>query len=138
MAAMQLPSELKAKLAPLLRLQSSSNDGERANASAAIGRLLARYNLDWHDLTELLLAEPAPPIAPAPPPDTSWKRSSGAKDLPRKQLLILLDSIERRRPFLPIKSAGFVSSLRNYHCPVVHLSERQWAWLQDLLVATGV
>ena len=28
--AVRLPPELKAKLAPLLRLQGSSNDGERA------------------------------------------------------------------------------------------------------------
>ena len=39
-AARGLSTGLKAKLAPLLRLQASDNDGERANASAATGRLL--------------------------------------------------------------------------------------------------
>ena len=53
-----LSTGLKAKLAPLLRLQASDNDGERANASAAVGRLLKTHGLDWHDLTEVLLAEP--------------------------------------------------------------------------------
>ena len=36
MSVARLSPQLKAKLAPLLRLQSSSNDYERANASAAI------------------------------------------------------------------------------------------------------
>jgi hypothetical protein len=41
--------------------------------------------------------------------------------------------------FLPLKSREFVSSLRaNAWRPTVHLSEKKWAWLQDLLQATGV
>ena len=51
-ATRALPTGLKVKLAPLLRLQSSDNAGERANASAAIGRLLKNHGLDWHDLTD--------------------------------------------------------------------------------------
>ena len=62
-ATRALPTGLKVKLAPLLRLQSSDNAGERANASAVIGRLLKNNGLDWHDLTEALLAEPAPTAA---------------------------------------------------------------------------
>ena len=61
-----LPTELKVKLAPLLRLQSSDNAGERANASAAVGRLLKNHGLDWHDLTDVLLAEPVPRPPPQP------------------------------------------------------------------------
>lgn len=141
--AVRLPPELKAKLAPLLRLQGSSNDGERSNASAAITRLLKRHGVDWHDLVEVLLAD-APPVAPEPPPQpapgaTSWKRSTGPVDLPRRQLIDLLDLVEQRSEFLPIKSAGFISSLRaRSFRPTIHLSEKQWSWLQDLLQQTGI
>ena len=136
-----LPPQLKAKLAPLLRLQASDNDGERANASAAIGRLLKNHGLDWHDLTEMLLAEPqAAASEPRPTPGaTTWKRSAGTVDLPRGELIALLAIEEEKSPFLPIKSAGFISSLRSRSFrPTVHLSEKQWKWLQDLLEATGV
>jgi hypothetical protein len=139
-AARGLSTGLKAKLAPLLRLQASDNDGERANASAAIGRLLKSHGLDWHDLTEVLLAEPR--AAPEPPPasdSTTWKRSNGAVDLPRGQLIALLDIVDARTPFLPLKAREFVGSLRSRSFrPTVHLSEKQWAWLQDLLQGTGV
>jgi hypothetical protein len=136
-AARVLSTGLKAKLAPLLRLQASDNDGERANASAAIGRLLKNHGLDWHDLTEMLLAEPQ--AATSSPHNTSWKRSAGAVDLPREQLIELLDLVQQRSPFLPTKSATFVSSLRERAWrPTVHLSEKQWNWLQDLLEKIGV
>jgi hypothetical protein len=139
MGVARLPPELKAKIAPLLRLQASDNDGERANASAAIGRLLKNHKLDWHDLAEALLAEPQA-AAPEPAPGaTTWKRAAGTIDLPRGELIALLEVVEARSPFLPIKSAGFISSLRSRsYRPTVHLSEKQWAWLQDLLEATGV
>jgi hypothetical protein len=129
------------KLAPLLRMQGSDNDGERANASAAIGRLLKNHGLDWHDLTEFLLAGPvAPEPQPASPSSSpSWKRSTGAIDLSRDELIALLDVVETKSPFLPVKSASFISSLRSRAWrPTVHLSEKQWAWLQDLLQQTGV
>jgi len=131
MGASPLSAELRAKLAPLLRLQASENDGERANAGAAITRLLQRHGADWHDLTEVLLAEPQARSS------TSWKRSTGAVDLPREQLLVLLDLVEAT--FLPLKSREFVTSLRSRTWrPIIHLSEKQWNWLQDLLQATGV
>jgi hypothetical protein len=137
-AAARVLSTLKAKLAPLLRLQASDNDGERANASAAISRLLKNHGLDWHDLTEMLLGEPKP-VTPEPRPSPTWKRSTGAVDLPRQQLIDLLDFVEQRSPFLPLKSAEFVSSLRaRSFRPKVHVSEKQWAWLQDLIQGTGV
>lgn len=139
-APARLAPELKAKIAPLLRLQASDNDGERANASAAISRLLQRHGVDWHDLVEVLLAEPRVQPEPSPAPDaTTWKRSDGAVDLPRSQPLELLKLVEDHLPFLPIKSAGFVSSLRSRsYRPTVHLSEKQWSWLQDLIEATGI
>jgi hypothetical protein len=137
----RLPPELKARLAPLLRILSSDNDGERANASAAIGRLLKNSGRDWHDLTDALLTEPK---APTPerrpqPAQGTWKRSDGPIDLPRQELIDLLDLIEEHSPFLPLKSREFVSSLRSRAWrPMMHLSERQWRWMQDLLQDTGV
>jgi hypothetical protein len=138
MGVARLPIELRRTIEPLLRLQASDNDHERAAASGAITRLLQRAGADWHDLTEVLLGEPAA-VPSSPPPSSSWKRSAGAIDLPREQLIELLDIVEAKSPFLPIKSAGFVSSLRaRAWRPTVHLSEKQWGWLQDLLQATGV
>ena len=52
---LRLYAELKDKLAPLLRLQASDNDGARANANPAITRLLERHGADWLDLLEILL-----------------------------------------------------------------------------------
>jgi hypothetical protein len=137
-----LSADLKAKLAPLLRMQASNNDGERANASAAIGRLLTKHGLDWHDLTAVLLSEPQSQSQPQPqqqPYSTSWKRSDGPIDLSRADLVALLDTIEQRTSFLSLKAVGFIASLRSRaYRPKIHLSEKQWAWLQDLLAATGV
>ena len=142
-ATRALSTGLKAKLAPLLRLQSSDNAGERANASAVIGRLLKRNGLDWHDLTEALLAEPAPrqPQPPPPPPrGTTWKRTDGPAVLPRDQLLALIDLVEAANAHLSAKSSEFLSSLRDraYGRPISHLSEKQWKWLQDLIEETGI
>lgn len=141
--AVRLSDELKAKLAPLLRLQASDHAGERSNASAVITRLLKRYGADWHDLVEVLLAE-APRVVPEPPPQpapgsTSWKRSSGPIDLPRADLIALLDLVEERSGFLSLKSREFVTSLRERAWrPTIHLSEKQWRWLQSLLEETGI
>jgi hypothetical protein len=138
MSVARLSPELKRKIDPLLRLQASDDDNERANASAAIGRLLKNNGADWHDLTDALLAEPQA-ASSSSPHNTSWKRSSGAIDMPREQLLELLDLVEEKSPFLPLKSREFVTSLRSRsYRPTIHLSEKQWAWLQDLLEATGV
>jgi hypothetical protein len=132
-----LPTNLKTKLGPLLRMQASDNDGERANASAAINRLLKKHGIDWHDLTAVLLSDPQP--QPQPQHGSTWTRRSGPVDLSRADLIGLLDTVEHRTPFLSLKSAEFVRLLcsRAFR-PKVHLSEKQWKWLQDLLEATGV
>jgi hypothetical protein len=130
------PPNLKLKLAPLLRMQASDNDGELANASRAITRLLQRHGADWHDVVEVLLAEP-PAAAGLTPDATTWKRSSGAVDLPREQLIALIDLVEEHSSFLPLKSREFVASLRSRAWrPVTRLTPRQWDWLQDLIQQT--
>jgi len=141
-ATRALPTGLKVKLAPLLRMQSSDNASERANASAAVGRLLKNHGLDWHDLTDALLAEPAPRPPPPPPPPprgTTWKRTDGPTELPRDQLLALIDLVEAANPHLSARSSEFLSSLRDraYGRPIARLSEKQWKWLQDLIEETG-
>jgi hypothetical protein len=140
-----LPTETLQRITKLLLLMSSSHDGERASAAAAIGRTLENAGADWHDLVGLLGAYSGAGASPTPEgktpaPASSWKRTTGPTDLPRDQLIQLLDLVEERTPFLPIKSAGFVSSLRerSYHRPTIHLSDKQWRWLQDLIEATGV
>ena len=89
-------------------MQASDNDGELANASRAIARLLQRHGADWHDVVEVLLAEP-PAAAGLTPDATTWKRSSGAVDLPREQLIALIDLVEEHSSFLPLKSREFVA-----------------------------
>ena len=140
-----LPAETLQRISKLLLMLSSAHDGERAAAAAAIGRALQGVGADWHDLVGLFNA-PASPAATSTSSSASkskspptWTHTTGPIDLPRDQLLELLDMIEERTPFLPIKSAGFVSSLRerSHGRPVVHLSEKQWAWLQDLMVKAG-
>ena len=140
MSGAPLPPSLKKRLAPLLRLQSSPNDGERANASAAINRLLEKHGADWHCLVDALLAEPRPAPPPPPPTGSTWKRTNGPATLPRAQLLELLEVIEARTPFMSLKAQTFVTSLRdrNRHRPTASLSAKQWDWLQDLIEATGV
>jgi hypothetical protein len=51
-------------------------------------------------------------------------------------LIALLNLAEEH--FLPLKAREFVTSLRSRAWrPTVHLSERQWCWLQDL-ITTGI
>jgi hypothetical protein len=130
-AAAMLSEDLKTKLAPLLRMQASDNDGERANASAAITRLLKKSGLDWHDLTEVLLS------SPQPQPQQST-RSTGPVNLPSEDLEELLDAIEQKLDLSP-KTAGFIGSLRERtdDYEIVFLSAKQWKWLQDLVEAAG-
>ena len=135
-----LPAETMQRIGKLLLMMSSSHDGERASAAAAIGRALQGVGCDWHDLVGLLNSPVATSTSESKRPPT-WTRSSGPIDLPRSKLLELLDVIEERVPFLPIKSANFLSSLRerSHGRPVIHLSEKQWSWLQDLMIKlTGV
>jgi hypothetical protein len=138
--AVRLPPELRAKIAPLLRMQASSNDNERLNASSAIGRLLKNHGFDWHDLTaELIDPKPAAPEPQPAPGASTWKRSSGAIDLPRADLIALLDLVEERSGFLSLKSREFLTSLRERSWrPTIHLSEKQWKWMQSLLEELGV
>jgi hypothetical protein len=136
----RLPPETLSKLEKLLLRCSSDHDGERAAATVAIGRLLKSHGADWHDLTALLHRGETSVLQPASPPPSSWQRTSGPIDLPRAQLLELIDIIEDRISFLPMKSAEFLDSLRQRTrlWPTIRLTERQWAWFQDLLQKTGV
>jgi hypothetical protein len=141
-AARPLPPEARERLSKLVLMLSSSNDGERANAAAMIDRLLKSNGCDWHDFVGMLQRRdaPAPPPPPPRPAPSSWQRTTGPTTLGRYQLLDLLDIVEDHSPFLPIKSAEFLDSLRQRAriWPTVRLSEKQWKWLQDLIERTGV
>jgi hypothetical protein len=140
--ARALPVELKAKLAPILRMLSSDNAGDRANAASAAGRLLKSHGWDWHDLVDFLLVGPPSPPPPSPPPPpphknggSTWDRTDGPTQLDRDQMLELIDLIEASSPYLSIKSRDFLTSLRNksFGRPRVHFSAKQWDWFQDLV-----
>ncbi len=48
------------QLSKLLPLLASNHVGEVANTASAIGRVLAKVSLDWHDLVQFLRKEPEP------------------------------------------------------------------------------
>ena len=100
-----LPADTLQRITKLLLMLSSAHDGERASAAAAIGRALQGVGADWHDLVNLVNA-PASSTSTStssstskskPPP--TWTHTTGPIDLPREQLLELLDVIEERTPF---------------------------------------
>jgi hypothetical protein len=122
------------RLSQLLLMLSSEADGERANAAAAIGRLLSANGCDWHDLAKMLAA----PASSAS--SSSFKRSDGPAAIPRDQLLELINIMEDRTPFFTLRSSEFLESLRDRACvfPIVRLSAKQWKWVQDLIEQTGI
>jgi len=136
-----LPPQVREKLGKLMLMLSSVHDGERAAAAGAIERLLKSNGCDWHDLAALIEAPEVQSSArssPSPPP--TWRRTSGPTDIKRETLIEVIDIIEERAGFLPVKSAEFLSSLRA-RCRFrsrISLSEKQWAWLQDLMELSGV
>ena len=87
-----------------------------------------------------MLADPASPPQSPPPRGTSWKRADGPAELPRDQLLELIDLVEAANTHLSAKSSEFLSSLRDraYGRPIARLSEKQWKWLQGLIEETGM
>src|SRR5262245_57173846 len=135
MSARPLPADARVRVGKLLLMLGSNHEGERAAAGRAIERLLKSNGCDLHDLVALIDAPELQGSAcgsPPPPPPT-WQRTNGPTDIAREALIEVIDIIEQRAPFLPIKSAEFLSSLRA-RCRFrahISLSEKQWAWLQD-------
>jgi hypothetical protein len=137
---MPLTADLRNKIGRLLLMQMSSHVGEREAALAAVTRMLERNNLTWHDLVaELTGPQPQPQAQQEAYSTSTWKRTTGTIDLPRGQLIELLQLIEAKSPFLSIKAREFLDTLRSHAFrPTVHLTERQWNWLQDLVQQTGL
>jgi hypothetical protein len=71
-----LPAAVREKLGKLLPMLSSSHNGERVGAVAAIERVLKSNGFDWHDLTGLITS----PVAAAPPPPPPPPRQSRPAD----------------------------------------------------------
>lgn len=68
-----LSSTVTIKLAKMLPLLASDQDGEVVATAAAIGRVLAGAGASWHDVAALL--SPVPPAKPVP---SNRERSSTA------------------------------------------------------------
>jgi hypothetical protein len=132
-----LPVELKAKLDPLLRMLSSLVDAERAAASAAAGRQLQRFGYDWHDLVEVLLAEPRvcepqkPPPPPPPRPEWEWIEASRIVALAAAAARINLQPASAQ--FLDQMAERARASLGG-----LRISQKQKVWLNDIARRAGV
>ena len=57
-----IPAEVATKLAKLLPVLSSNQDGEVIGAARAIDRVLKSANLDWHVLADIVSRSAPPPI----------------------------------------------------------------------------
>jgi len=81
-----LPHAVRVKLAPLLRLLSSSVDGERLAAVGGIGRVLKGAGLTFHELASAIERPPEPAAHPSQAPSEARKpkpRRSARADAPR-------------------------------------------------------
>lgn len=139
-----LPPPILDKLEKLLLMCSSAHAGERAAATAAIDRLLKQRR-------RLARFDRAPQSRRGTGPGRgastiiiitrlvmeAYRRVPGASPRTAHRAH---DIIEEHNPFLTVKASEFVSSLRQRArlWPTVKLSAKQWKWLQDLLVGTGV
>ena len=129
-----LPAAVREKLGKLLPMLSSSHNGERVGAVAAIERVLRSNGFDWHDLTGLITSPPAG--APSPPPRQPHPASSeddlGVSMLDH-ELVSLVEALRAARRFTA-RSEEFLDSMleRAGRFDVVHLSPKQKRWLEDL------
>jgi hypothetical protein len=117
---------------------SSSHNGERAGAVAAIERVLKGAGLDWHDLTAAITTPlPAASSSRAPPPPPRRPADPGddlGVTMLDHELVDLVEALrESGRPFTA-RSEEFLDSMleRAGRFDVVHLSPKQKRWLEDL------
>jgi len=132
-----LPPAIRAKLKPMLVMLASNVDGDREAARGAIGRVLAANNADWHDLAEILTADPSPasPQPPAPVPEPRIREhGDGRYEVPGVDLLPLLDTIRASGALDPY-AADFINDMseRSTRWRIVLLSEKQLGFLTRLL-----
>lgn len=67
---MNAPAPIAPQIRKLVRLLSSSHDGEIVATARAIDRVLRSHRLDWHDLAEAICL-PAPTVRPCD--DADWR-----------------------------------------------------------------
>ena len=129
-----LPAAVREKLGKLLPMLSSSHNGERVGAVAAIERVLRSNGFDWHDLTGLITAPPAatPPPPPQQPRPADTEDDIGMSMLDH-ELVSLVEALRAARRFTA-RSEEFLDSMleRAGRFEVVHLSAKQKRWLEDL------
>jgi hypothetical protein len=124
--ARPLPPAVRDKLGKLLPMLSSSHDGERVGAVAAIERVLKNHDRDWHDLAATLGGDERPRAYAADDASTAVR----AEDLVNL-ITKIRDSGARFGP----RSEDFLDSLlgraRDY--AFVFISPKQQRWLDDLV-----
>jgi hypothetical protein len=130
-----LPPAVREKLGKLVPMLSSNQDGERVGAVAAIERVLKSAGLDWHDFTGWITAPP-PAAPPSPPP--RQRRPANSEDklgmsMHDHELVSLVEALRASCRFTA-RSEEFLDSLleRAGRFDVVHLSQKQKRWLEDL------
>ena len=129
-----LPAAVREKLGKLLPMLSSSHNGERVGAVAAIERVLKSNGFDWHDLTGLITA---PPAGASPPPPRQPRPANTEDDIGMSmldhELVAPVEALRAARRFTA-RSEEFLDSMleRAGRFDVVRLSPKQKRWLEDL------
>lgn len=132
--ARPLPPAVRERLGKLLPMLSSSHNGERAGAVAAIERVLKGAGLDWHDFTAAITTPPATsPHRPTPPPPHADPGEELGMSMLNHELVDLVEALRATRRFTA-RSEEFLDGLleRAERYGVVHLSPKQTRWLEDL------
>lgn len=111
------------KVARLLPLLASDRDGEVVATARAIGRTLAAYGQDWHDLARLISAEPV-----TAQPVRAGGRTHGRVDW--AGMVRWCSEVGRHR--LDERERRFLASMSTAVLFGREPSERQAAWLLDI------
>ena len=92
------PSELRARLRPIVLLLSSGNSGEVLAAAGKIDLLLRKHDSDWHDFADHVVADRA--VAPLPQgqarsPASAWGADTGGRQIDAAQLIGIIEAIRK-------------------------------------------
>jgi len=128
-----LSSESKTRIAQLIRLLGSDQDGEVLATVHAIKRILQSEKADLHDIAKLIEAKPIQtPKTPPPPPSRPSPSRPSPRDRPDDPWF-LIDLIFESDKFINLraKDREFITKLvsQNYQG---FLSEKQILWVDDI------
>lgn len=137
------------RMASIIKMLSSTSDGEVVNAARMLGRMLKDNGKDWNDLGEYLsrwnaTAAPQPPAPATPPPRHTttnavrpgWERRATETpvdtDLVKEQVEELLSNWLAR---LPRKDSNFIETMAEsfeLYGKRTFISSAQASWVQSL------